>query len=320
MCPHTITIVGVTMVKIYYKNLRTNRFQTLKNFKKGSWIHVEDPTDEEITQLVADFELEEGHLRDAEDFHEVPRLEVEESVVYIFTRFPFTEKSQVLTAPILFVLGDGFLLTLTDRDFPQLDKFLNGKLQFFTTQKAKLLLQLFMQINISYNTHLNMISRRIRSVGLQLEVERISNRDIIQFVKFENILNDFISALIPTNNILQSLLYSKHISLYEEDKDIVEDLLLSNGQLIESIKSNLRTIVNIRESFSTIMTNNLNQVVKLLTAMTIIFTIPTMIASLFGMNVSIPLGQNPHAFAGIVTVIILASLSTLYLFYKKRWL
>jgi magnesium transporter len=309
------------MIRIFYRNLRSKELEKPKSFKKGSWVHAENINDTDRGFLISKFGLDEGLLRDAEDLNEVPRMEVEDGITYIYARFPYGDTGQVQTAPVLFAFDDHFVLTLSSLALPAIDKFLDGKIEFTTTQRSKLLLQLFMQINSSYILNLNSISRKVRALGSQLGTESISNRDIAQLIKFENVLNDFLSALIPTSNILQTLLSGKSsLPLYDDDKDLIEDLLLSNGQLVEMIKVNLRTIVNIRESYSTIMTNNLNQIVKVLTALTIVITIPTMISSIYGMNVPLPFQKDPLAFYFIMAAIIILSVITIYIFIKKRWL
>src|SRR3989338_1824891 len=306
------------MINIYYRNIKEKALHKLDEFRAGSWIYVEKPTQEEIDQLTKDFGLDEGLLRDATDLFEVPRLEVEDDIVYIYTRFPFSENEQILTSPVLIAAGGNFVLTISDRPLPGLERFLEHKIDFYTTQKVKFLLILFSHINSYYNSFLHSTRRKIRSMIVQLE--KINNRDIIQFVSFESLLHDFLSALVPTNSILNNLLSGKHFKLYEEDKDLIEDLLLSNTQLIELSQNNLRTIVNIREGYSTIMTNNLNRIIKLFTSLTVILTIPTMIASIYGMNVDLPFAHSPHIFSYIIAFLGIISVILLIIFYKRRWL
>lgn len=307
------------MIKIYYKNIKENELKTLRQFRVGAWMYVEDATEAELQLLAEKFQLEHDLLKDVTDLYEAPRLEVEGNVLYIFTRFAHHDEGHITTVPILFVVSQDFITTIAEYSIPQLEKF-TAKKNVYTTQKTKLFLQLFMHVNGLYNQYLNNINRQLRTINIQFESEKISNKDIIQFVSFENVLNDFLSALIPTSSILQNLLSGKYLRLYEEDKDLIEDLLLSNQQLTEMAKSNLRTIVNIREAYSTIMTNNLNQVVKLLTSLTILFTVPTMIASLYGMNVRLPFDQHPYAFFGILAVILTISFMLFLIFTRKRWL
>ncbi|KXK10525.1 MAG: Zinc transport protein ZntB [Microgenomates bacterium OLB23] len=139
----------------------------------------------------------------------------------------------------------------------------------------------------------------------------------MRFVELEGTLNDFRPALVRTNNILESLTSGRHLTFRENDRDLIEDIVLSNRQLIEQTDDSIRTIKNVREAYTTIMTNNLNQVIKLLTSLTVIFTIPTMIASLYGMNVSLPLGDHPLAFLFVIGIIATVTGITFYAFIQK---
>lgn len=306
------------MLKTYYRNIKENKFQTLEKFRIGSWLYLENPTAQELEYIIDKFELEEGHIKDALDIFEAPRLELEEKDVYFFARFPYLENSRIVTAPILVILGEYFIITIAPVPLPNLNKLLEGKINLYTTQKIKLFLQLISHINSIYNSHLTTINKQIRTFGVNLE--NIENKDIIQFVHYESILNDFLGNLVPTNTTLNKLLSGKYIKLYEEDRDLVEDLMLSNNQLIELSKSLLKNLVNIREAYSTIMTNNLNRVIKLFTSLTVVLTIPTMIASIYGMNVKLPFDQHPLAFSGIIFTVLIITFILLIIFIKRRWL
>jgi magnesium transporter len=155
---------------------------------------------------------------------------------------------------------------------------------------------------------------------MHIQFQNITNEDIVRFVTFENALNDFLAALVPTSNILKDLLSGKHLKLHEKDGELVEDLFLANGQLIEICRSTLKNIFNIRNAYSTIMTNDLNRVIKLLTALTIILSVPTIIASIYGMNVVLPLAENNQAFWLIGGGTIISVFVLFLLFKKNRWL
>ncbi len=311
------------MVKIYHKTIKDARLNEVKRFKIGSWINVEKPDEGELKYLSKNFSLDSGLLKDALDPYEVPRFEVEEGKVFIFTRAPWKEKDgRVFTAPVLIAVGPDFILTLSSHHplFPE--KFIANKTEFSTTQKTKLFLQFFSEIIYSYNSFLIDINRNVRAVSIQLE--NITNKNIVQLVSFENMVNDFLAALVPTNTILNNFLSASTraipLELYEKDRDLIEDLSLSGNQLIELCRSTLKTIVNIRESYSAIVTNSLNQVVKFLTALTIIITLPAVIAGFYGMNVSLPLAGSPLAFWYIVAGNAILALILFIVFIKKRWL
>ncbi len=306
------------MIKIYQKTIKDKGLREIDGFRVGSWLYLEKPTEAEIEQVADLLKLKASLLRDALDVHEVPRIEVAKDAVYIFTRVPYAEGNQTITVPLLIILGENFLVTVSERAVPLFDDFIHSKIEFFTTQKTKFFIQLFSRIIQLYNEHLTNIGRRVRGGGPRLE--NITNRDVVQLVAFEGVLNDFISALLPTSTILRNLLSGKSLKLYEEDRELVEDLLLGSEQLIESCQLNLRTIVNIREASSVIMTNNLNRVIKLLTALTVILSVPTMIASLYGMNVSLPGADEPRAFLFVIMATALISAILFIVFIKNRWL
>ncbi len=305
------------MIKIYQKTVKDNKLKTLKDFKPGSWIYVEDPTEEEIKRLTDKASLNSGLLKDAIDPYEVPRIEIEDNIVYIFTRVPYNEGNKTVTVPILIAASDSFLVTISQKSIPFFRKFVNQELDFYTTQKAKMVLQILSKINTLYSLFITDITRKVRKVSVQLE--KIENKDVVQFVVFENALNDFMGALVPISTLLDGLLSGRYLRLFDEDEELIEDLSLSIKQLIELCKSSLKNIVNIRESHSTIMTNNLNQVMKLLTSLTVILTIPTIISSIYGMNINLPFARSPLAFFWVMGTILIISFIVLIIFLKKRW-
>ncbi|MBP9690892.1 magnesium transporter CorA family protein [Candidatus Woesebacteria bacterium] len=305
------------MITIYYRNLRDRAIQKLEKYRVGSWIQVEVPTEEEIIQLAADYHLDESLLKDATDEYEVPRMEVEDGVNYIFSRYPFRKNDHISTSPILFILKDSHVITVTKEKFPLIEPFFKRNI-FFTTQKTKLFLQLFTLINTSYNSYLHTISRETRTSSYDLE--RITNKDIALFVRYERVLNDFHLALVRTNAVLKILLSHHNIKLFDSDRDLIEDIFLNNDQLIQLSNENLKSIVNIRDASSTIMTHNTNRVIRFFTSVTVILTIPTIVGSLFGMNVTLPFAESEFAFPGIMLFTILVSVGLVVMFLKNDWL
>jgi len=306
------------MIEIYKKTIKDKNLIKRRDFSRGSWIYVEDPTAEEINKLHKICHLDKTLLKDAIDPFEVPRLEVENSIVYVFTSVAYKDNERVTTAPLLVAIGEDFICTVSQKPLPFFIKFKEGKLDFSTTQKTKLFIQIFLQINILFNQYLTEINRQLRRVIIS--PEKIKEKDILQFVSFEETLNTFLSDLNPTIYILRNLLAKKYLKLYKEDEDLVEDILVSTEQIIETCDSNLKSIVNIREAYSTIVTNNLNRVIKILTVLTIILTIPTIIASIYGMNVRLPLESDPFVFWKILGGTFALSLIILLIFMKKDWL
>jgi len=290
------------MIKYFYRSLRSQEMRELTDYQRGSWVYVEAPTDSEIQDLVKKFNLEQGHLEDALDVDEMPRLEREGDQSYIFVRFAYkNEEEELVTAPLLFIFGNDILITVSQVRMPSLDVFIRSKINFATTQRAKLVLQILQQIGEHYDTFISNTSKQIKLIRSRLRGHEITNQDFIDFVMIEDELNEFLSSLMPTNATLRRLLLGRYMPLFDEDQDIVEDLLLNNEQSIEACNSNLKSIDNIREAYSSISSHNLNYTMKVLTIVTVAITLPNVIFGMYGMNVDLPLQHNPWVFMGIAS-------------------
>lgn len=305
------------MLIIYHRSVKEPLLTTLPRPKAGSWIHAENPTDEERKFLVEELGFDEGIIADACDPFEVPRFEIEDGIPYFVTRFPVESEGEVTTSPFLIAVGPNVTLTVALRKAPFLQRFIDSKIDFYTTQKTKLALLFISTIQRQYQRHLTAISRTVRKNRVHLR--EIRNRDIETFVSLETTLNDFIATLVPTNAALQELLAGSVLPMFEDDRELVEDLERNTVQFAELSKANLKTIQNIRSAYSTTITNSLNVSIRFLTALTIIFTIPTTIASFFGMNVPVPFGGHPFAFSMIVLATALLMAGVWYAFARKRW-
>src|SRR5882757_276243 len=278
------------MIKYFFKSLRSTQVQELDDYKPGCWVYVEAPEQKEIELLVQRFNLTEGHLQDALDEDEMPRLEKEGEQSYIFVRFAYkTEEGDMGTTPLLFVFSGELVMTVSQIRIPALADFMNGKISFATTQRAKLILLILQSISEQYDSFISRTSKQIKLIRSRLRGHEISNQDFIDFVMIEDELNEFQSSLMPTNATLRRLLLGRYMPLFAEDQDIVEDLLLNNEQSIEACNSNMQSIDNIREAYSSISSHNLNYTMKVLTIVTVAITLPNVIFGMYGMNVGLPM-------------------------------
>lgn len=296
-----LKISGSGMIKYYFKSLRSERMQELENYKPGCWVYVEAPNESEIDHLVKKFDIVEGHLRDALDEDEMPRLEKEGEQSYIFVRFAYrTDDGDVSTAPLLFIFGGDIVITVSRVRLPALDAFITGKVNFATTQRAKLILLILKQIVEKYDNYISRSSKKIKLIRSRLRGHEISNQDFIDFVQIEDELNEFLSSLMPTNATLRRLLLGRYVPLFAEDQDIVEDLLLNNEQSIEACNSNMQSIIHIREAYTSIASNNLNRTIKILTILTVLIMLPSAVYGIYGMNIDLPFQNGAWAFLGII--------------------
>jgi len=306
------------MIYYYYRSKKDIEIKKVDIFLSKTWIYVESPNDLEIGKLVKKFKLDEGLLRDALDPFEVPRLEKDEGTIYFFIRAPIVEEGILSTVPLLIVISRNFVVTVINKPSNIFEKFLNNKIHFSTENRVRLFLQIFGEINNLYDSSLVTISRIISQASA--DIEKIENKDIVKFVNYEQITNNYLSRLIQNNSVLNRVKTDRSMKFNEEDEELLDDLILANGQLIELSKNSLQNVKNIRDSYSTILSNNLNRVIKLLTSLTIILNVPTMIAGLWGMNVNVPFAKSIYAFIFVLVIIVLICAILIKIFRKKDWI
>lgn len=306
------------MISYFYKDIRSKDLLTLEKHRAGAWVSVEHPNSEELDFLVDKFHLDAGHLSDALDVEEMPRIEREGETLYVFLRYAYAEDNlELSTSPLLIILSPKAIITISMHSTPRLQQFTGGKIDFSTTQKNKLFLLLLGQIVDQYNVYINNIGKRIKGIRTRLRTHEVVNQDFIDFVTIEDELNDFLSGLQPMSAMLHRLLVGKHIALYEQDEDIVEDLTLAAEQSIEACRSYIKSIGSIRDSHATIASNNLNRSMKILTAATVMITLPNVLFGMYGMNVPIPYQDEVWIYFFIITISILVPV-IIYLLGRKR--
>lgn len=305
------------MIRYYQRTLKDIKLKKLEKFQVGSLVYATDPGEEEMEKLAKDFSLEAGLLSDALDPYEAPRLETKKGVTYIFARVPEQKTSlrRIATFPVLFAIGKDFLLIVSKENPEFLISAINKRRRYFTTQRTKLFLRIFMEIEGAYNDLLNKISRKINFFSLN--ADSVRDQDIASFIGYEVILNEFLSALMPVRHVLSNITAGKSLDIYEDDHELIEDLRLLNEQLIERSKSNLTTIINIRQAHEVIAASRLNRVMKVLTVTTVVLALPTMITSFYGMNVRLPFSNNSQAYWSILAAIFV-SIAILLIFLRKK--
>ncbi len=307
------------MISYYFRTIKDTALKQIQDLRNGVWIHAVNASDGELGELWNKLGLDETLLEDAQDFFEVPRMEKVDGVTYFFTRYPFNEQTEdVDTAPLLIVIGETYVLTVTQREIPQFEDFLSGKSPVHTTQKTKLFIQLMESVTTSFEKQLVRLRRAVHKDRAKLR--KIGNQEIVRFVNYEHKLNDMVAAVLPTNFALQQVMNGNYMPVFADDKEMVDDLRIDNAQVVESARALLKTIQNVRNSAEAILANTLNNRIKTLTVLTILLTVPTIVSSLYGMNVPLPLAEEPYAFVFVLTVVFVVVGVALAYFKKNDWL
>lgn len=306
------------MIKLYFNNSKDPVLREIEKSKEGSLAYVQNPNHHELELLAKEEGLDIDLLRDGLDPNESPRIEKWENRVYIYTRYVLDEKEKRTTSPVLIVFGLTMVYVVSRLKFDDFEKLLTND-SIITSKRGQVLLQILTTINTGFKQRINSVGRRIYEIRSQLDKAHIDNKDFISFIDIEEDLNDILLALEPMNGLLNTLLGGKEIKLYEDDKDLMEDLELSSDELIRLADSQLKTIKNIREAYSTITANNLNKVFKLMTSITILMGIFTLITGIYSMNITLPAAHNPNAFWIILGIT--GSLIGIvgYFFRKNKW-
>lgn len=295
------------MIKYYHRTHEASSVRETEGLE-NAWVYVVDPTEGELDELVRIDGLERDLLQDAIDPNEVPRVQQERDVTYFFLRAPSGTGDQAQTVPLLIGIAPSFLVTVSRQPFTWLEHFLHGPASYSTEWRSQLVWRIMLELNSRYSIAVNDIARRVRvNIGPN---QSIQNEDILRLVAYEGILNDYIAGLQPMSTMLSNVSAGKLMKVYDEDKDLMEDVLLGNNQVLESGRAQLRTAVNMREAYSVIATNDLNRVIKLLTLVTVVLTVPMVVSGLYGMNVRLPYGDHPFAFYFVIgaTVAIIAAM------------
>ncbi len=304
------------MIKNYKRTVKDSLLREIKEIEIGGWISAIEPTKEEIALLAKNLEIELAILEDSLDINEISRVEKQNGNFYMIIRFPITEDSFVATVPLLVAITEQNILTLCRVKNDIIDAFEMKRVNFYTTQKTNFLLRIILEVFSAYDLYLNRIIKDIKLK--KIKINNLSNKDILFLVQSEETLTNFVSSLVPITNLLEKILNGRYIEIYERDKDVVEDLMMDSRQTLELSNVNLKSIKNIREAYSAILTNELNKVIKLLTSLAIILTVPMIITSIYGMNVFLPLEKKPMTFSIILLIITAISALLAGLFVKKN--
>lgn len=306
------------MLKIYYKKNTDESIQQLSAVKDGCWIHVDEATTTDLEELSKLTNIEYAELLDCLDRYELPRIEKSNAGLLIFTRYPTDQEIGLYTSTLTLILVQHYFITICPHRSLLVKNFLEMKQEFSTLQNTKLLILLLMKVNQEFTGRI----RRVRYNVLSAEKEMIhvESEDITTLTKNEEVLNQYLSSLIPTRSVLEGISSGRYTSLYEKEKELISDCVNSIKQSEELCSIVLKSIRSLRDAYQIIFANNLHKTIKLLTSLTIILSIPTMIASVYGMNVDLPLAKNTFAFGIVMGLTALLSILGLWIFKRKGWL
>jgi magnesium transporter len=306
------------MIDIYFKYLENDSFEKIQDFRIGSWINLSNTTIEDLNKLSEVLQTDVNDVLDSVDRYEIPRIEHIDSNVAIYSRHSSDIEEGLHTITLTIIIAKNFIITICPFKSHIIESLINSKTKIITTQKTKLLLFLLLKITQDFTTKI----KKVRNVVIDKEykMKNITNEAIIVLTNSEEILNQYLGSLVPLRNVLEVITSGRFVALNNKDYDILQDLMIAIKQSEDICSLSIKSIRSLRDAYQILFTNNLNKTIKLLTAITIIFTIPTIIASIYGMNVTLPFAKSPNAFFIIMNITILISIICIYVFARKKWL
>ncbi|MDP2925219.1 MAG: magnesium transporter CorA family protein [Nanoarchaeota archaeon] len=266
----------------------------LNEYSKDSWIEVIDPNEKEIDFLIEKFNLNKDWINDGLDINEIPRLEEEEGNIYVYLRIPTFNIENEYTGSFLFVLTKGCFMTISDSRLQIYERMLRTKKDFTTSHRPRSLLEVLMILSNKYSYWIRYISKEVKKNRRNLK--NLSEKDILELVLQEDILNDYLSSLEYLINLHSWILKCKCIKFNEKEKMLVEDLIVDLNQTLNICESVLKSISNMRDYYTTTLSNGRNEILRVLTIFTVFLTVPMVLSGLYGMNVKLPYGDHPYAF------------------------
>jgi magnesium transporter len=296
----------------------------LNQAEKGCWINVVNPDLHEIAILQQQFQIPDDILQDILDVDERPRIEIDDEWSLLIIRVPVPSPSEGIpfhTVPLGVFITEDYTITICSADnevLPYQQPSLYREHYQHVNDTTNFILRLFLNSAKFYLKYLKQIYQQVNVIEKDLE-KSIRNKELHRLLKMEKCLVFFLTSLKSNEIVLAKFKSSKMIRLSEVNEDLLEDATIENKQAADTAQIYSDIQAGLMDSFASVISNNLNVVLKRLTSVSIILMIPTLIASIFGMNIPNYMENNLWAFPGILLGSFLMSYLGVFIFRKLNW-
>jgi magnesium transporter len=305
----------------YWKN--HNGLVQIRQFEKDCWMNIINPTPSEISMLVNKFKVPEFVLTDVLDTDEQSRLDEEGKWLLIIIRIPIHDSSSsqpFYTIPLGVLISGNFLLTVCAQE----NDLIREMTRFPYSQKINLsdkdgfIMHLFLRSATSYLNNLKQIN--IMSNQIEKDLGNLARNEVLQkLLGMEKCLVYFITSLKSNELLLAKIRSSRYPILNDVEEDVLEDVIIENKQAIEMANIYKDIHVGMVNAYGSIISNNLNVIMKRLTVVTIVLAIPTLVGSIFGMNLKNFMEQSNYGFAIAILISVILTLGITFIFRKLKW-
>ena len=307
--------------------METNKLEEIKEFRKGSWINLVNPSENEIKRVCESINIQEDFIRDALDYEEKARIDTEEddNTILFVIDVPVIEKSEdndiYTTMPLgMIVVRDDFFITVSLRKNKIIEDFEKRKIKNFQTyKKTRFIFQIFYLNSSYFLNYLKQINKETEIAEYILK-NSMKNKELLKLLSLEKGLVYFATSLKSNEIVMEKTMRGKIVKLYDDDEDILEDAIIENRQAIEMAQIYTNILNGTMDAYASIISNNLNGVMKFLTSITIVLAIPTMISSFWGMNVQLPFEDSPLGFVIMVLIAVVLTLGVTWWLKRKDML
>lgn len=295
----------------------------IEKIVEGTWINVVDPDEEEIQYLIS-LGIPKDFITYPLDIDERSRTEKDDGYTLILLRIPYfrnwEEDIPYIAIPLGIIFNDQNIITICRYKNDLINSILtkNGK-YFSTVKRNRFILQIMLANATHYLTYLRSLQRKIDTIEDELQ-RSIRNKEVLELLKYQKCLEYFSTALRSNELMFERLQRNKFFTIFPDDSDLLEDVIIENQQAIEmtGIAGNL--LGQMMDAYASIIQNNQNIIFKIMTAWTIILSLPTIVSSFFGMNISLPFESHPNAFLIVSGISLLIMLIVVVFFRRINWL
>lgn len=305
-----------------YKHTQTQEIITSTLDHDASWINVVDPNWEEIEHLIDLYHLPEDFIRDPLDTEESSRVEYDEETGYslIILDLPVVNDTNLnvlsfITIPLGIIIGNKKIFTVCNVENEFLEKFSHQNLNLHF--HSRFALNILLTIANHYNRNLRLLNKTRLRIERDLK-NNVTNKQLYNLMEVEKSLVYFLAALKGNETIVKKLFRLPAIKRFEEDEDLLEDLVIENNQALETTRLYTDILESITTSYASLLSNEMNNTMKTLTLFTVFLTLPTLVFSFFGMNVPLPIDEHSYVSWVIVIAISLIIISCVGAFLWRR--
>lgn len=292
----------------------------VRELRHGDWVNTIEPTDREISKLIREYKVPAEFVHASLDLKERSRIDILGKWKLFIIRIPIKQNGQFIIIPLGVIINEYNIFTICAKPNEVINRFLTDKMPgFYTSKRTRFVLFVIKNANKYFDQYVEELHEiNSRTEHKLLRSER--NAEVISFLEIQKTITYFHAALINNGVLFEKIFTNKKIEFFSADKEILEDMIVENKELLETVSIFMNNIGNTMDAYASIISNNLNITMKFLTSLTILLSLPTIITSFYGMNIALPFQGHPLAFLIIIVICFVLIIAGLYFFIRNNWL